>query len=492
MKRTTSPEILLKIQRRPGVSVRAQLEAELRTAIRNGRLQPGVQLPSTRTLAADLGLSRGLVVEAYEQLLAEGYLTAHHGSATRVAARVTAIETPEPAAPEPDAPDTRFDFRLGVPDAAAFPRRAWLTSVRRVLTSAPAAAFGYPDPRGIEPARAVLAAYLNRARGTAARADRVVLCTGFTQGLRLVCRLLLRRGVGSIAIEDPSHAAHRAAIASTGLRVIPIPVDERGLRVDRLDAVDVGAVFVTPAHQFPTGAVLAPERRAALLEWARRTRRLVIEDDYDAEYRYDREPIGSLQGLAPERVVYAGSVSKTLAPALRIGWLVVPAELAADVAGLKHEEDLGSPALEQLAYADFIERGELDRHLRRTRQRYRRRRDGLVAGLRRHLPSLRVHGVAAGLHVMVELDPGVEEKPVIAAAAAQSVRVYGVQSHRAQTSGPPALLLGYGNLGSAAIAEGLRRLAGVLREAAASGAPRQAGVTAAVSPAATASAGSAR
>jgi GntR family transcriptional regulator / MocR family aminotransferase len=461
MHRTTSrPEILLRLERRPGTPLRAQFERELRDAIRVGRLRPGTPLPSSRALAADLGLSRGVVVEAYEQLLAEGYLTARRGSATRVAERQS---NTDPAAPIEKAPPAlRCDFRPGVPDGEMFPRRTWLMSLRRVLSAAPSTAFGYPDPRGVARLRTALSAYLNRARGTAAHAGHVVLCTGFAQGLRLVCHALRARGVTRVVVEDPCHAVHRAAMQALGLELIPIPVDEGGLRVERLRTVAAGAVFVTPAHQFPTGAVLAPERRAALLGWAAAHRALVIEDDYDAEYRYDREPIGALQGLAPDRVAYAGSVSKTLAPALRLGWLVLPGELVAEVTKLKRDEDLGSPALDQLAYADFLERGELDRHLRRTRLHYRRRRDILVAALRRHAPTLRVHGVAAGLHLLVELDPDADERGVITAAAGLSVGVYGVRAHRARHPGPPALLLGYGNLSNTAIVEGVKRLASLL------------------------------
>ncbi|HEU4369532.1 MAG TPA: PLP-dependent aminotransferase family protein [Methylomirabilota bacterium] len=440
--------------------MRTQFERELRDAIRTGRLRPGTLLPSSRSLAADLGLSRGVVVEAYEQLHAEGYLAARHGSATRVAARESNVE---PAAPvEPAPPPMRYDFRPGVPDAGMFPRRTWLLSLRRVLTSAPGTAFGYPDPSGAAPLRRALAAYLNRVRGTAARADRVVLCTGFAQGLRLVCQALRARGVARVVVEDPSHAVHRATMQALGLTVLPIPVDRGGLCAEHLRSIDAGAVFVTPAHQFPTGAVLAPERRTALLDWAAARQAVVIEDDYDAEYRYDREPIGALQGLVPERVAYAGSVSKTLAPALRLGWLVLPADLVAEVTRIKRREDLGSPALDQLAYADFLDRGELDRHLRRTRLHYRRRRDILVAALRRHAPGLRLHGVAAGLHLLVELDPAMDERRVSQAAAKLSVGVYGVRAHRARHPGPPALLLGYGNLSNAAIVEGVKRLGSVL------------------------------
>jgi len=451
---------LLRVERRAGVPLRSQFERQLRDAIRSGRLRPGTQLPSSRSLAAELGLSRGLVVDAYEQLLAEGYLTARRGSATRVAVRESNVELAAPI--EPAAPPLRYDFHPGVPDVEMFPRRAWLMSLRRVLAGAPSTAFGYPDPRGVAPLRAALSAYLNRVRGTAAHPGNVVLCTGFSQGLRLVCQALRAREVTRVVVEDPSYEMHRASMQAVGLTLVPIPADQGGLCVERLRTVDAGAVLVTPAHQCPTGAVLAPERRAALLDWTRARRAVVIEDDYDAEYRYDREPVGALQGLAPERVVYAGSVSKTLAPALRLGWLVLPGEFVAEIAKLKHLEDRGSPALGQLAYADFLERGELDRHLRRTRLHYRRRRDVLVAALRRHAPGLRVHGVAAGLHLLVELDPRADEQKIIEAAAKLSVAVYGVRAHRARQPGPPALLLGYGNLSNAAIVEGVKRLASVL------------------------------
>jgi GntR family transcriptional regulator / MocR family aminotransferase len=466
MKRTTSvPGLLLLLDRKSAVPLRAQLERELRAAIRTGRVRPLARLPSTRALATDLGISRGLVVEAYDQLLAEGYLAARRGAATRVAAR-TVLGAPPPGAVAVTArPQTlRYDFRPGLPDTTAFSRRAWLGALRRALASAPAAALGYPDPQGAEPLREALAAYLNRARGTVARPEHIVTCTGFTQGLRLVCQVLRARGASRIAVEDPSHAEQRAIVAAAGLRPVSIAVDAGGLCVDRLARVPVAAVLVTPAHQFPTGAVLAPERRAALLDWAARRRAWIVEDDFDAEYRYDREPIGTLQGLAPERVVYAGSASKTLAPALRLGWLLVPSELTAAVARAKRADDLGSPTLEQLAYAEFLEHGELDRHLRRTRPVYQRRRDALVAALRAHVPAARVHGVAAGLHLMVELPPEVDEAAIVAAAADASVGVYGVRAHRARPgAGPPALLLGYGALSEAALAAGVERLATAIR-----------------------------
>jgi GntR family transcriptional regulator/MocR family aminotransferase len=464
MKRTTSAaELLLRLERKSAVPLRLQLERELRRAVQSGRLVSGSPLPSTRALAGDLGLSRGVVVEAYEQLLAEGYLTTHHGSATRVAARgrrADPVMVPKPATPSP-----RFDLRPGLPDLSLFPRRAWLLSMRRALVAAPNGAFDYPDARGVEPARIALATYLNRARATVARSDRVTFTSGSAQGIGLVCRVLRERGVRAVAVEDPGHADQCTDIRASGLTTPRIPVDAGGLRVDRLARTGAGAVLVTPAHQYPSGAVLAPERRAALLDWAERTGGIIIEDDYDAEYRYDREPIGALQGLAPDRVVYVGSASKVLSPALRLGWLLVPPELAADVERAKLQADRGSSAFEQLAFADFLSRGELDRHLRRTRPVYRRRRDALVAALHRQVKDLPIHGVAAGLHFMIELNADLDEPAVVAAAARRSVRVYGARAYRANPRlGPPALVVGYGGLDEYEMAEGVRQLALAIAE----------------------------
>jgi GntR family transcriptional regulator / MocR family aminotransferase len=414
LKRTTSAaDLLVRLERGATVPLRLQLERELRGAIQGGRLRHGALLPSTRVLAADLGLSRGVVVEAYEQLLAEGYLSAHRGSATRVAGRRTA-DSGTPAA-EAGVPTPRYDFRPGLPDLSLFPRRAWAAAMRCAFSAISDSALDYPDPRGAEPARRAVATYLNRARATVARADRVVFCSGSAQGIGLLCRVLRERGVRRIAVENPGHADQCTDIQKSGLETPRIPVDEHGLCVDRLNRIDVGAVLVTPAHQYPTGAVLAPERRAALLEWAARRRAIIIEDDYDAEYRYDREPIGAMQGLAPDRVAYVGTASKVLAPALRLAWLVVPGALVDDVARAKLHADRGSPTPEQLAFADFLDCGAFDRHVRRTRQIYRRRRDALVAALQRHLPRLQFHGVAAGLHLMIELTRDVDELREVAA-----------------------------------------------------------------------------
>jgi GntR family transcriptional regulator / MocR family aminotransferase len=465
MKRATSPpELLIPLTPKADAPLRLQVERGLRHVIQTGRLPAGALLPSTRVLAADLGLSRGVVLEAYEQLFAEGYLIARRGSATRVAAR--RAECQSASAKEPAlSMDYRYDFRPGVPDVSLFPRRAWLISMRHAVGVAPHRAFDYPDPRGAGPARTGLAAYLNRARATVIQPDRIVLCTGFAQGIRLICQVLRERGVRSIAVEEPGAVDQCADIDAEGLEKVRIPVDDDGLRTDLLGRTRAGAVLVTPAHQYPTGAVLAPHRRAALLEWASQRRATIIEDDYDAEYRYDREPIGSLQGLAPEHVVYVGTASKTLSPALRLAWLAVPPHLVHAVSRAKLNADRGSPALDQLALADFLDRGELDRHLRRTRLIYRRRRDRLVGALAAHIPHLRPRGVAAGLHLMIELRPGADESKIVATAAKRSMRLCGASSYRAiPKAGPPALVLGYGGLEESAIAEAVRQLAALLRE----------------------------
>lgn len=459
------PELLLPLERGNGRALRSQVEDRLRTAIRAGTLGPGSQLPSTRLLARDLGLSRGLVVEAYAQLLAEGYLEARPGGATRVAATVR--PEPDRADEHGDGPPPRYDFRPGVPDLSLFPRSAWLAAVRRALADANDALLGYGDPRGLVETRAALAAYLGRVRGADAEPSRLIVCTGFAQGLRLLCGVLRRSGTTRLAVEEPTHPGQRLLVERAGLEAVPVPVDADGLRVDLLARhADVGAVLVTPAHQFPSGVVLAPSRRAALLAWARERGAVVIEDDYDAEYRYDRAPIGALQGLAPAQVVYVGSTSKMLAPALRLGWMVVPPHLVRLVAEEKRDADLGSPGLEQLSLARFVEAGQLDRHLRRARLAYRARRDALVRALAEHLPTARVRGIAAGLHAVVELPRGADEAAVVEAAARRDIRVYPMGSYRLDgSSAAPALVLGYAALSEPAIRSGIGVLAQAVADA---------------------------
>jgi len=450
MPRTSSSLELLVALRRGAGPLHGQLEAQLRDGVRDGRLASGVRLPSSRALAAELEVSRGVVVEAYGQLAAEGYLMVRPGAAPVVGA-VPAGGGPPPPAPPPAPP--RHDLRPGLPDLSAFPRAEWGRALRRTLRDVPDAELGYPDPAGHPRLRAALAGYLGRVRGVRASPDRIVVCGGVAEALRLTAFVLRERGVTAVAVEDPSHVETQGQLVYGGLQPVHVAVDEQGLD-PRAIPERAGAVLVTPAHHFPSGVVMAPERRAALVAWARQTGGLIVEDDYDAEHRYDRAPVGAVQGLAPDHVVHVHSVSKTLAPALRLGWAVAPRPIAEALAEAKRRSDLGTPVLEQLALAELIERGELDRHLRRVRPRYRRRRDTLVGTLLAGRADLAVEGVAAGLHVAVRLPPGLGEEAVVTAAAARGVAVATVGQHAAAPR-PPALVLGYARLAE----DGLRAAA---------------------------------
>jgi GntR family transcriptional regulator/MocR family aminotransferase len=353
-------------------------------------------------------------------------------------------------------PAARLDVTATAPDLAAFPRRAWTAALRRTLAEMPDSALDYGDPRGDDELRAELAAYLVRVRGVVAVPEHVVVTSGYTQGLWLTCRALRARGARRVAVEDPSLDDSWATIRSAGLEVVGLPVDDDGLVLDGLDA---DAVLVTPAHQFPTGAVLAPERRRKLLAWGG----IVIEDDYDSEYRYDRAPVGTLQRLAPDRVVYVGTTSKTLAPALRLGWLVAPPALAAEIARERWAVDSGGPAINARAYARLLVTGEVDRHLRRTRREYRERRDALVDALEGRLPRCRVTGVAAGLHLLLRLPAGTDEAAVVERLRERRIGIRGLAGYRlAPRADDPALVIGYGRLPLASIDAFVTQLAEAL------------------------------
>jgi GntR family transcriptional regulator / MocR family aminotransferase len=455
-------DLLIELRRDAPVPLHRQIEAAIREGIRSGRLRFGTSLPPTRAIAADLGVSRGVVVEAYQQLVAEGYLTSRTGGYTQVA--ISPVPAP-PAARSVPAQPPRIDFGYGRADVSNFPRAAWLRSLRRVLTEAPSERFGYLSGRGVPELREALADYLNRVRGTSAKPDDVVICTGYAQGITLLIQLLAKSGAKRLAVEDPSSGDDAVPIAvSAGLDVVGVPVDQHGINVDALDRTEADAVVLTPSHQWPTGAVLSAESRAAVLHWATRKRALIVEDDYDAEYRYDRVPIGAMQGLAPDQVVYAGSASKTLAPGLRLGWLVVPRQLVDDVAAAKIAADRGSAALEQLAFADFLSRGEFDRHLRRMRPVYRRRRDALLKALRQRVPDLEPAGVAAGLHLVTWLPSDLDETTLVGAAARRGLGVYGLAPYRISGEGDGGLIFGYSTLSERTIAEGINLLATVIDE----------------------------
>ncbi len=450
-----------------GHRVRARLEAALRDAARTGRLVPGTRLPSSRALAADLGLARNTVAEAYAQLVAEGWLTARRGSGTTVADRaVSANQVSEPELPGPAerGRPPRYDLRPGSPDLSLFPRPGWLAAARRAVNAAPSSALGYADPRGRPELRAALASYLARARGVQADPDRIVICGGFTQGLALLSQVLRARGVTTLAIEACGQPSYRDQVRASGLALALLPVDEAGAATGRLPGTAAGAVLLTPAHQFPLGAVLAPRRRTQAIGWARDTGGVIVEDDYDGEFRYDRQPVGAMQALAPGHVVYAGSASKSLAPGLRLGWLVLPAGLAAEVAAARGLADRQGSTFDQLTLAEFIGSGQYDRQVRRARLAYRRRRDRLAATLRQ-ASRLPVSGIAAGLHALLELPPGSAEDDLVARAARHGLAVEGLGPYCAPGHRRgPALVLGYGTPPEHAFTGALARLCAVLAE----------------------------
>jgi GntR family transcriptional regulator / MocR family aminotransferase len=452
--------MLIEIERDADLPLHEQVERAIRENIQTGRLAAGMRLPSTRSLANELGISRGVVTEAYSQLAAEGYLLTRQGAPVRVARTVRTSGT-RPAA-RSMLPSFPYHFHPGLPDLAGFPRDRWLRSLRAAWRQAPIDAVGYPDPRGVPPLRQAIADYLGRVRGAAAEPEQMMICTGFSQAFSLICRWLHGRGVERVALEDPGWHPHRLIVEQAGLEVAPIPVDADGLRIDALEAAAASAVVVTPAHQFPTGSVLSRERRAALIEWAEHGERLIVEDDFDAEYRYDRAGVGALQGLAPDRVAYIGSASKRLTPGMRLGWALLPSWLAWPLIQAKAIEDGGSEVVGQLALHDFIERGELDRHIRRMRLRYQQRREALVEALALWLPQGRVSDGGAGLYELVELPEDVDEAALVAAAAQRGVGLDGLSLHRFNPHGPPGLVLGFGCLSEPAIEHGVRLLAEAL------------------------------
>ncbi|MFJ8749845.1 PLP-dependent aminotransferase family protein [Streptomyces sp. NPDC102441] len=448
-----------------GAGLRSGLMEALREAVRTGRLTPGTRLPSSRTLAVDLGIARNTVADAYAELVAEGWLTARQGSGTRVAQRASA---PEPAIRGARGRQVRqrpaHSLMPGSPDLSSFPRAEWLKAARRALTAAPDAAFGYGDPRGRVELRSALADYLARARGVYADPERIVICSGFVHGLALMGKVLRRREVRGVAVESYGLDIHWNLLTEAGLRTPCLPVDALGACTGALGgAPDVGAVLLTPAHQFPTGVPLHPDRRAAAVDWARSSGGLILEDDYDGEFRYDRQPVGALQGLDPDRVVYMGTASKSLAPGLRLAWMVLPEELVEEVCAAKGGSEWMSGTPDQLTLAEFIASGAYDRHVRAMRLRYRRRRDQFVDALAERAPGFRVSGIAAGLHAVLELPEGTEQS-VVQAANWQGLALERLSRLRHQDAEPgrDALVIGYGTPSESGWAGALDALCRVL------------------------------
>ena len=467
-----SPGLLVRLDRSASQPLRSQLETSLREAIRDGRLRGGERLPSSRELARELGVSRGMVQECYGQLLAEGYLASRTGSATRVAdiGERQAPLIPSPAR-KPADHALVADFRAGVPDLSSFPRMDWAWAVRQACGEVGSADLGYGDPRGSVMLREVLAGYLRRVRAADADPRQMVISTGCAQGVNLVLRALHReRGVSRVAFEDPGYGSAQSdetvrAAAAMGLQAAYVPVDEEGLVVSALAASGAQAVVVTPAHQSPTGVVLSAARRHALVDWAQRGGGYVIEDDYDSEFRYDKEPVGTLQGLAPDQVFLMGTASKALAPAVRLGWVHAPSPLVRAVAEEKEMSDRGSCTIDQLALATLLTSGRYDRHLRRMRTVYGARRAALVEAFARHSPGVRLTGLAAGFHAVAPLPASADEAAVIAAARERRVGLYGIGAYRGtpDAAAPPALVIGFGNVGERAIDPAIAAIADLLR-----------------------------
>lgn len=450
-------DLLVRVDRTSATPVGRQIEEQLRRAIRAGTLAAGTGLPSTRTLAKDLGVSRGVVLRAYAQLGAAGFIDLRQGASPRVR------NVPRVREPVPDSGGKiLYDLRAIQPDVSTFPRRLWLRSMEQAVTSATNAELGYLDVQGLVRLRSEIASYLGRARGVAVDQERIVVTAGATHALSLLGRALVRRGATLTGYENPSHRILHAVARRAGQTAVGIPVDAHGLRTDMLG--DEAAVVVSPANQFPSGVTLTHSRRAALVAWARRTGALVIENDYDAEFRYESTSVGALQALAPEHVAYVGSTGKTLAPAIRLGWVVLPEHLLVDVAEELSASMLHVSGMDQLAFADFLRRGEFDRQLRRLRSLYRRRRDVVVDALAKHLPDLFVTEPAAGLHVVVELPDAELEPTIVAAARAAGVLVPALSQHTLPGyDGPAGIIVGFGALPEPTIPLAVQRLAAVVR-----------------------------
>jgi GntR family transcriptional regulator/MocR family aminotransferase len=452
-------DVLLHVDRsRPG-SLSRQLEEQVRNAIRSEAFAAGAELPSTRVLAQDLGVSRGVIVRAYNQLAAEGYLALRQGAAVTV--RATARVDPKTARAPDDAQRVVYDLRPHLPEVTGFPRQAWLRAVRDSLERARSADLTYTDPGGLWELRVEVANYLARARGVQASPERTLITGGTTHALSLLSRVLSRQGWTTMAFENPSHPLLRGVAAAGGQTVVAADVDEQGVRADSIGPANT--VFVTPAHQFPTGVVLSPERRVALIAWAEEAGALIVEDDYDAEFRYDRAPVGSLQGLAPDRVVYVGSTGKTFAPALRLGWAVLPPALFDDLSRELFSSLLQISAFNQLAFASFLRRGDFDRHLRRMRQVYRGRRDLVVSLLGELLPNHRVSGISAGLHVVLTMPSHAAAAAARREAEAAGIAVELLEGHSfAAYAGPAGLLIGYGGISEPSLDRAIRQLARII------------------------------
>ncbi|MEW6541371.1 MAG: PLP-dependent aminotransferase family protein [Bacillota bacterium] len=469
-----------------------QVYIRLRDLILEGRITAGERLPSTRELATVLGVSRNVVLEAYGLLTAEGYLEGRQGSGTRVAAGASLgrlggkppapSRTPawrpahmpagipsgilaghppgNPPPPAADAPKDLIDFRSGIPAVDVFPLKKWGRLVHEVCLDAPGSLLMYDRPEGRPELRRALAGYLFRARGLMCNPNRLLITTGATQGLALVAKLLYLPDAAAV-VEDPVNIGMQRIFAGAGYRFIPVPVDAHGLDTALLPAdASPRFVYVTPSHQFPLGGILPVQRRIELIAYARDKDCFIVEDDYDSEFRHEGPPLSTLHSLDPERVIYAGSFSKVLAPALRLGYVILPPELMVRCRELKRYADIHTPSLDQLALARLIDDGRLERHINRMKRVYAARRRATKEALGRHFPGAHtVSGDSTGLHLVVEF-PGVDfTEELLARLEQEGVRVYPVERHALEKGRHRhKVILGYGHLEPERIAAGVQRL----------------------------------
>ena len=451
-------DLLLRLDRSRRAPVSRQLEEQMRGAIRSGALVADEQLPSTRVLAEDLGVSRGVILRVYGQLAAEGYICLRQGAAPTV--RAGGLDTR--TLPPRNGGGVVYDLRPHLPDVASFPRQPWLRAVRESLAQARVADLGYSDPAGLWDLRVAVANYLSRTRGVAAHPAQTLITAGSTHSISLLSRVLARRGDRRMAFENPSHRLLRAVAAMGGQTVVRAAIDEAGVHPDTIDRAE--SLVVSPAHQFPTGVVLAPQRRTALVDWAQQGDILILEDDYSAEFRYDGAPTGALQSLAPDHVVYLGSTGKTFAPALRLGWMVLPEALVDDVSRELAYNMLHVSGLDQLAFARFLQCGDFDRHLRRMRQVYGARRNFITGLLAEFLPDHEVRGIAGGLHVVLGMPSHSAAASVRLEAQVLGIGIDSIDQHSfADSAGPAGLVIGYGALPEPTLEQALRRLVEVIR-----------------------------
>ncbi len=448
-----------------------------RMAILTGLLRRGERLPSTRALAAELGISRLPAVYAFEQLLHEGYIEGRAGSGTYVKDSIPdelANATASAAQSSPAASQkTRAQLlserprlaplRVSLPALDRFPVRLWSKLVSKHARQFTIEQMAYGDPAGYLPLREAVADYLRTARAVRCEADQVLIVSGSQMALQITALSLLGSG-STVCIEEPGYPGAHAALACGGARIVPVPVDDEGIDVDALAAKGrkVRAVYVTPSHQYPLGVSMTASRRMALLDWARRTGAWIVEDDYDSEYRYASRPLGALQGIDASRVIYIGTFSKVLFPSLRLGYVVVPHSLVDDFTRHRESIDLFSPVLEQAVLAEFLRDGHFGRHLRRMRALYEKRRDALVRGLREHAAELVPHNSDAGLHVTTFLPQGIDDRVIVREAARRGIEATALSTCYVGEHPRSGLVLGFGGASERRIITACKTLGEVL------------------------------